>query len=125
MPNAAIAKIARHAAAPLLLTAPCGLRRAGERIGFISVPQSLVFEKALYAKNSVRRHPIKIATIHLQGNRKPKMMPRAKFIRRLVQDFTSVEAAAPATTKRIYSNDQHVDTCRNIWSIDDRGDFCG
>jgi hypothetical protein len=72
-------------------------------------------------------HPIKIATIHLQGNPKPKMMPAAKIFRQSVRDFPSVAAAAPATTKRIYSNDQHVDTFGNAWGVDDSGDIrnCG
>src|SRR5437764_1497658 len=68
-------------------------------------------------------HPIKVATIHLQGNPKPKMMPRAIFLRQVVHDFTCVEAPAPATTKRIYSNDQHVDTCGNAWGVVDGSDI--
>src|SRR6478735_3849616 len=37
-------------------------------------------------KSSLRRHPIKIATNHLRGNRKPKMMPHPIFCR-LVHNF--------------------------------------
>jgi hypothetical protein len=78
-PNAATAKTVRHAIAPPCLAARCGLLHDGERIGFMSVPQSFVLERLATQRNSLRRHAIKIATIHLQGNPKPKMMPYAKF----------------------------------------------
>ena len=32
-------------------------------------------------------------------------------------DFTSVEAAASSDNKRIYSNDQHVETCDDAWAV--------
>jgi hypothetical protein len=49
-PNAATAKTARAATAPLRLTTPCNLSRACERLGFMSVPQSL---ERLYAKKQL------------------------------------------------------------------------
>jgi hypothetical protein len=39
----------------------------------------LVVEKAFSQKAAVR-HPMKVATIRLQWNRKPKMMPLAKVV---------------------------------------------
>ena len=39
------------------------------------------------------------------------------FFDRLFQSLISVEASAPATAIRIFSNDQHVDTCNNARRI--------
>ncbi|WP_354067751.1 hypothetical protein [Bradyrhizobium sp. OAE829] len=78
-PNAAMAKTARHAMAPLCLKVSCGLLHASERSDFICVPQYVCSCKARSIQIMAFDHPIKIATIHLQGNPKPKMMPRAKF----------------------------------------------
>ncbi|MGE9007992.1 hypothetical protein ACO2JO_05390 [Leptospira interrogans] len=80
-PNAAMAKTARHAMAPLCLKVSCGLLHASERLDFI-LRASIRFVFSAMARSiqiMAFDHPIKIATIHLQGNRKPKMMPRAKF----------------------------------------------
>src|SRR3954451_12899028 len=48
---------------------------------------------------------------------------RGKLFRRLTHNSNSIEAAALATATRIYSNDQHVDTCGDAWSGDDSRDF--
>jgi hypothetical protein len=78
-PNAAMAKSARHAMAPLRLKASCGLLHASERSDFIlrASVRFVLFCNRRSIQIVAFDHPIKIATIHLQGNRKPKMMPRA------------------------------------------------
>jgi hypothetical protein len=80
-PNAAMAKTARHAIAPLCLKVSYGLLHASERSDFIlrASIRFVLFCKGRSIQIVAFGHPIKIATIHLQGNRKPKMMPRAKF----------------------------------------------
>src|SRR5258708_14613352 len=83
----------------------------------------------LFLKGSLRRKQLrppshKNSNNPLAGEPETENDATRKFIR-LVHDFTSVEAAAPATTKRIYSNDQHVDTCRDAWRVDDGGRPCG
>jgi len=50
--NAAMAKSARDATAPLRLTVPCGLWHAGESAGFISVPQSCALERVSTEKTA-------------------------------------------------------------------------
>jgi hypothetical protein len=90
---------------------PFGPAHAGERGGFITfAPNSSRFlQKAL--------RDSRIAIIHLRWNWKKKMIPTARFCCRTFQDVTLVEGAAPAST-RIYSNDQHVETCGGVLGID-------
>jgi hypothetical protein len=79
-PNAATAKATRQSAALFCLAALFGLKRAGEREAFIfrAPIRFFVLQKAFTEKPAFR-HPIKIATIRLQWNPKPKMM-RAEFL---------------------------------------------
>jgi hypothetical protein len=53
---------------------------------------------------------MKIATIRLQWNRKPKMMPPAKVVLPISRVKNYVEAAAPAKTKKGFiENVRHVE----------------
>ena len=70
-----MAKTARHATAPLrpddiVQSVACWRKR---RLHFRA--SIVLFLKGSLSRKQLRRHPIKIATIHLQGNPKPKMMP--------------------------------------------------
>src|SRR5437879_879520 len=51
---------------------------AGVRACLISVPRLRVVLKQAFSQKTAVRHPMKIATIRLRWNRKPKMMPPAK-----------------------------------------------
>jgi hypothetical protein len=73
MPIAAIANAARRTETPRCPTVRCEQARAGERVSFIFVPQSVCSEN-VYSEKNVPRHPMKIATIRLQWNPKAKMM---------------------------------------------------
>jgi hypothetical protein len=122
-PNAATAKAARHATAPLRPAAPRALLLAGEHVGFMSLPQSFVLESSL-RKKQLTAPPHKNSNNPLAGEPETENdAARGNFFANLVHDFTSVDATAPATTTRIYSNVQHVDTCDNAWGVADRGDF--
>src|SRR4051812_3977974 len=41
---------------------------------------TFLFSKRLFSQKAAARHPMKIATIRLQWNPKPKMMPPAKVV---------------------------------------------
>jgi hypothetical protein len=72
--NADRAKDTRQAVATLCLTALFSPMDAGERIGFIPVPQFVLFEKRFFVRKKAVgypmkkafRYPVKIATIRLQ-----------------------------------------------------------
>jgi hypothetical protein len=72
--NADRAKDTRQAVATLCLTALFRPMDAGERIGFIPVPQFVLFEKSSFVRKKAVgypmkrafRYPMKIATIRLQ-----------------------------------------------------------
>src|SRR4051812_5119797 len=105
-----MANVARQAVAAAGPAISQGVVSTEESVGFI-LPAliRLVLERISIQKPAFG-HPIKIATIHLQWNRKAKMMPAAKFFAGSLI-IRSVEAAAPAITTRIYSNDPRAKTC--------------
>jgi hypothetical protein len=102
IPNAARAKATRQTVAPFCPAALYDLKRAGERKAFIfSCPDTFFLQKAFNQKSAFR-HPIKIATIRLQWNRKPKMMrPVSNLYCSHILNFSSVEAAASSDGKSI------------------------
>jgi len=85
--NAATAKDTRQAFAARCLAAPWDLLHAGERVGFISVPQYIFFWKRLFIQQTAFGYPMKIATIRLQWNSKAKMMPPAKIFMSTFSEF--------------------------------------
>ncbi|CAN7613330.1 hypothetical protein LJR220_005662 [Bradyrhizobium sp. LjRoot220] len=106
--------------APLRLKSPRGLLHASERLDFIlwaSGDFCFGLQLVFYSNGGVRPSH-KNSNYPLAGEPETENDAARKFHHLFVHDSTSVEAAAAATTQRICSNDQHVDTCGNAWGVD-------
>jgi hypothetical protein len=73
-------------------------------------PVMTLFSKRLLSQKAAVRHPIKIATIRLQWNRKPKMMPPAKVVlpHKPGGKFSS-SGSSSETQKGFVENVRHVE----------------
>jgi hypothetical protein len=77
--NAAMAKHRRQAFVAACLAATSDLLHAGDRVGFIPVPQSVLSQKVFYSEQRAFGYPMKMAqTIYLQWYSKEKMISPAK-----------------------------------------------